>query len=400
MLQTLRKNLQGTIAKIIVAIIVVPFALFGIESLVSGGGIQYVAEVNGEKISAVELQQQVNQQKRRLLMTMGDSIDPSMLDDQMLAAPALEMIIQKSLLTQAAASYGLSIADERLGEFIASMEAFQIDGRFDPNLFRQIVSDQGYSPAGFQEALREDLIMSQLRAGVAGSSFATELEVEQLAAIKQEQRDIRYTILPLEQFRTDAAISEEDILAWYETNQALYMTDESVQLDYIELTVDDFRKPVDESEMLAVYESEKDSFQLAEERRVSHILIEQGADESDEAVQQRLEAAQQRTAEADESFAVLAETLSDDVGSASIGGDLGFTAGDAFPEEMEAVIASLSLDQVSAPVQTDAGWHLIKLTEVRAGQSRSFADVRAELEARLQDEQASRDLVKSVESLR
>jgi len=173
MLQNIRKNSQGPIAKVIVALIVVPFALFVIESLLSGGGVQFVAEVNGQGISAVELQQQINQQKRRLLMSMGENIDPAMLDDQMLAGPSLDFMIRKELLLQSAKSNGLAVSDTRLGEVIGEMEVFQNAGRFDPELYRRVVSDQGYSPGAFQQALREDMLLTQLRAGLAGSEFTT-----------------------------------------------------------------------------------------------------------------------------------------------------------------------------------------------------------------------------------
>lgn len=240
MLQNIRKNFQGTIAKVIVAIIVVPFALFGIESLLGGGGVQYVAEVNGEGISTSELQQQINQQKRRLLMNLGDNVDPSMLDDQMLAGPALEYMIQQKLLMQAAREYGLAISDQRLGEFIADMAPFQVEGVFDPQLYRRVVSDQGYSPAGFQTALRDDLLMMQLRAGLASSEFATASEVDQMEAIREEQRDVRYLLLPLDRFRGEVALDEEQVQDWYDSNQDQFMTEESVELDYIQLRTTDF----------------------------------------------------------------------------------------------------------------------------------------------------------------
>ena len=400
MLLDIRKNLQGTMAKVIVAIIVVPFALFGIESLLSGGGVQYVAEVNGEGISAVELQQQVNQQKRRLLMTMGESIDPSMLDDQMLAGPALDFLIQKELLMQAASGYGLVVSDADLGEFIAGMEVFQTAGQFDPALYRRVISDQGYSPAGFQEALREDLVMSQLRAGLASSEFVTPLELEQVATINDEQRDIRYMILPMEVFRGDAEVGENEILSWYEDNQDNFMTPETVELEYIELRAQDFIKPVEEEKLREIYELEKDNYAAAEERRVSHILFEQGEDETEAELQARINVAEERLASGDEDFAALAQELSDDIGSASLGGDLGYTNGEVFPAEMEEVITGLALNEVSTAVRTDAGWHLIKLTEIQDAESRSFEDVRLELSSQLQQDQASRELVKTVENLR
>ena len=170
-------------AKIIVALIVVPFALFGIESLVGGSGVQYVAEVNGEGITAPELQQQINRQKRQLLMSMGENINPSMLDDQMLAGPVLESMIQKKLFLQAAGDYKLAVSDANLGSILAGIEAFQVAGTFDTNLYRQVLSDQGYSPGSFQDTLREDLLTTQLRAGLSGSEFVTPQEVSQMAVV-------------------------------------------------------------------------------------------------------------------------------------------------------------------------------------------------------------------------
>ena len=400
MLQDIRKNSQGIIAKIIVGLIVLTFALFGVESILTSGGVQYVAEVNGEGISAVELQQQINQQKRRLLMTMGDDIDPSMLDDQVMAGPALDFVIQKELLMQAAGDYGLVVSDARLGDFVAEMEVFQTNGQFDPNLYRRVISDQGYSPAGFQLALREDLVMSQLRSGLASSEFVTSLELDQMAGINDEQRDIRYMILPMEVFRGNAEVGDADILAWYEGNQNSFMTPESVQLEYIELRAGDFFKPVEEAVLREQYEIEKDSFAAAEERRVSHILFERTADESEADFQARINAAEERLAPGGEDFAALAQELSDDIGSASLGGDLGYTDGEVFPAEMEEAIAGLQLNEVSAAVRTDAGWHLIKVTEIQGTEARSFEAVRADLELQLQQEMAGRSLIKAVEELR
>jgi len=386
-------------AKVVVVIIVVPFALFGIETLLGGGGVQYVAEVNGQGISAVELQQQINQQKRRLLMSIGDDVDPAMLDDQLLAGPALEFVVQKTLLMQAAKEYGLAVSDARLGQFIADMQVFQVEGRFDADLYRRIVSDQGYSSKGFQDTLREELIVDQLQAGLASSDFATGAEVEQLAKIEGERRDVRYMLLPLESFRDEMALDDEEVVAWYEENRDRYITAESVDIEYIELTLEDFRQPVEESRLRELYELEKDGFEVPEQRRVSHILFEQGAGESDAALNERIEAAVARLDEG-EDFAAVARELSDDVGSADLGGDLGFTAGDTFPPEMEAAVARMALDELSPALKTDAGRHLVKVTDIRAGETRDFESVRPELELRLQEEQASLALVKAVEDLR
>ena len=263
MLQNIRKNLQGNIAKIIIAIIVVPFALVGIDALLAGGGVQYVAEVNGQRISAGELQQEVNQQKRRLLMRMGDDIDPGMLDDQLLSGPALEFIIQKSLLLQASDRYGMAVPDSAVAGFIGEMDVFRTGDRFDEVLFRQVISDQGYTPAGFYQALREDMLMTQLRSGIAASTFATPREIETLAQINQEQRDIRYMVLPLARFRSDAEITDAAVQDWYDSHGDEFMTEETVTLSYIELTREAFEQPVDEEVLRETFEAEKGAWERA-----------------------------------------------------------------------------------------------------------------------------------------
>ncbi|MCZ6828330.1 MAG: SurA N-terminal domain-containing protein [Gammaproteobacteria bacterium] len=400
MLQSIRKNIQGTMAKIIVGLIIVPFALFGIESLVGGGGARYVAEVNGEGITAPELQQQINQQKRRLLMSMGENIDPSMLDDQLLAGPTLEFMIQKKLFLQAAGEYQMAVSDAALGNIIGAIEAFQIEGKFNSERYRQVLSDQGYSLGSFQDSLRDDLLMTQLRAGLSGSEFVTKQEFNQMAVVNEEQRDLRYLVMPLDDFRSEADLSEAEIEAWYEQNQQSFKTTESVVLEYVELSAVDFYPEVAEDEVRELFELERDAFQLPEERAISHILFEQGEDESDGELQARIEKVVAELAQAEKSFAELARIYSQDLGSANFGGELGLTSGDSFPAEIEAAVAALAVDEVSAPVPSDAGWHLLKVTEIRAGKVVDFAEVRAELELRLQQEGGQRELVKAVEELR
>jgi len=221
-----------------------------------------------------------------------------------------------------------------------------------------------------------------------------------VAKLNEEQRDIRYLVLPLDAFRDTDDLAEADITQWYEANQQRFTTDETVELAYIELTLADFRKPIDEQRLRELYEIEKDNFQLPEERRVSHILFEEQAGESNTELMERVLAAEETLRNGQASFADLAGELSQDVGSAAFGGDLGFTAGDTFPPEMEAVIASAELNAISAPVQTEAGWHLIQVTEIRAGENLDFAAAREDLQMQLQDEEAARELITTVENLR
>ena len=400
MLQSIRKNIQGTMAKVIVGIIIVPFALFGIDSLLGGSVIQNVAEVNGQPITAVELQQQINLQRRQLLMSMGEDIDPSLLDEQKLAGIALEFLVQKLLLLEAASGYDMTISDQSINAQVTSMPSFQTEGQFDPQRYRLLLSDQGYTPAGFRKALREDILVNQLRSGIGGAEFVTASELALLSAIQEEQRDLRYLRIPIDRFKDSNAVAESEVEGWYEANQLRYQTEENVALDYIELRQQDFEPELTEAEVRKLYELEKDSLQVPEIRAVSHILFEQGEAESEQDLQARIASVTAQLEVDAANFPALARQYSQDPGSASLGGELGLTSGDTFPAEIEAAVAQLALDEVSEPVESEAGWHLLLVTEIRGGATPAFDEVRMELEQRLRGERAQRELLRVVESLR
>ncbi|TCO72746.1 SurA N-terminal domain-containing protein [Chromatocurvus halotolerans] len=399
MLQNIRANSKGTLAKIIIGLIVVSFSIFGIESLLVGGGSDAVAEVNGEELSPAEVQQTVNLQKRRLLSMLGDNADPALLDDERLVAQAIDGLIERKLLVQAARKQGLVVADSDVGAIIASMEQFQMDGQFSAPLYQNTLASAGYTPALFQRSLREDLLLAQLRAGLSASEFATPTELGASATVTAEQRDIRYIMLPLNAFNQIDQVSDDDIQAYYDANSDEFMSPESVDISFIELNADAFREPVSEKELREAFELAKQDAQYQTESRVAHILLEQGSDESESAFSTRIEEAQKAINDG-MPFDEAAAMYSDDVGSADFGGDLGFTAGDTFPEPMEEAIAALEPGQISAPVETDAGIHLIKVVERRAGESIQFEDMRAELEQQIQSGDARRELLLAVEQLR
>jgi peptidyl-prolyl cis-trans isomerase D len=399
MLQDIRKSTQGPAVKIIIGLIVISFAAFGIESILLGGGGNSVAEVNGEEVSAFELQQAVNTAKRRLISMMGDNLDPAMLDDERLTPQALDGLISRKLELQAAQDLGLAISEQQIGAVVGGMEEFQIDGKFSPELYTSLLSESGYTPAYFKQSLTGDLVIGQLRSGLAGSDFATPSELGATARIVAEQRDIRYLTIPVDRFRQETEVGDEEVAAYYEANRDNFMTAETVSLDYIELRPEDFYQPVDESALREAYELEKNSYAYATENRVSHILFEEREGESAEEQQARVEAARDAL-DAGTEFAEVAGQYSDDVGSASAGGDLGFSSGDAFPEAMEEAIAALEVGAVSEPVETEAGIHLILVTERREGEAPDFDQLRSQLESRLQEDEAIVELLRVVESLR
>ena len=395
MLQDIRQSTKGTAAKIVVGLIVVTFAFFGIESILVGGGDNEIAKVNGEEIYPQELQQSIDTQRRRLISAMGENLDPAMLEEDRLRGPALEALINSRLLTQSAQEMGLSISEQEIGAVVGGMEQFQADGTFSPEVYKSVLSTAGFTPGSFKQSLYDDMLINQLRGGIAGTEFVTSAELELGGRVILESRDVHYFIIPLEKFASDSPISEAGIEGYYVEHETDYQTQEVVDIDYIELSVDDFKAPVEENAILEAYEAAKNEAQYLTQNRVSHILFESGAaDQSDQVV-----LAQERLA-VGVPFAEVAMELSQDVGSSSRGGDLGFSSGDAFPLEMEVVIAKLEPGVVSQPVETDAGIHLLLVTERKGGEEPRLDEIREQLKDSIQTNEARIVLLRTVESLK
>jgi peptidyl-prolyl cis-trans isomerase D len=396
MLQDIRQQVQGTTAKIVVGVIVISFAFFGIESILVNGGGNEIAEVNGEPVYPQELQQALDTQKRRLIAMMGQNLDPAMLDDEQLRPQALDALINRTLLMQSAEALNLAISEPEIGTVVGSMEQFQVDGAFSPELYKSVLANAGYTPSYFKASLRDDMLLNQLRSGIAGSEFITGTELELNARVISEQRDLRYFVIPRQNFSTILPISDAQIEAYYAAHEVDFRTPESLDIDYLELTLDDFRQPVEESAILEAFELAKQENQFQTQNRVSHILFEPG----DEIVlEQRIAEAREKLA-AGVPFVDVAREYSEDVGSAEKGGDLGYSSGHTFPEAMETAISQLEPGVVSGPVQTEAGTHLILVTERKQGDAPNLEDMHDQLEKNLQTDDARVALLRSVESLR
>ena len=399
MLQNIRDNIQGVIAKIIIALIIVPFAFFGVESLLTGGGANNVAEVNGEDISAQELQQAVYFQKRSLLQRMGENADPAMLDDAMLREGALEQLIQRKLLLQQAEDQNIDVSVTAVDQMILSMPQFQQDGQFSMQLYENMLRSNGYSLAYFKQRLTDDLRISQLSNGFAGSDFVTSQELADAARIVAQKRSFEYVTLPIAQLLDGVTLSDDEINQYYQDNLASFLSEERVKLEYIEVKQADFTQAVDEAQLREAYELEMADFSAKGERRAAHILLEVGGDRDEQATLALAKQISDRIA-AGEVFADLAKELSADTGSAENGGDLGYTSGDTFPVEFEEALFALELNAVSEPVETDAGIHLIVATDIKEATAPTFEERKASIEQRLQLAQAETEFVNTIDQLR
>ena len=281
MLQSMRQSTQSTAAKVIIGLIVLSFAAFGLETLLPGGSGTSVAEVNGEEITPIALQEAITQQKRQLVSVLGDDIDPALLDDDRLQPRALQSLIQRALLLQKSSALNLLASEAQVGNSITSIEVFQLNGMFSPDAYKSVLANAGYTPERFRREEADDIVLTQLQTAISETEFATQTEIAATANIIAEERDVRYLVIPETRLLAGDGLSDSALQKYYHQNEALFFNPEQVVADYILLDPADFVVSVDESVVEEQYEAVKDQYEVAEQSRVSHILLIQEGDESD-----------------------------------------------------------------------------------------------------------------------
>ena len=366
-IQSIKDNSQGIIAKIIVGLIALTFALFGMEAIIGGSGSsQKAAEVNGDEITEIELLRASDFFKRRILAEMGEGADPDLIDDQLVRSRALDELIQRQLLLQVAGQEGLYVAEPRVDQSILQNKNFQRDGSFDRNTYELTLRNLQIAPREYKAQLTQDLLIQQAQIGLAASAFMTTNELEALTKIDQQVRGFSYITVTAKELSEGVGISDAEVLAYYEDNQADFMTEENMIIEYLELKQADFAKDINVSdvEVKELYQQEVNALSQQQERRAAHILI--GTDSRTTADAEALIQEVADKLAQGEDFAQLAKTYSEDPGSADSGGDLGFVEKGAFVAPFEDALFSLNEGEVSDIVETEFGFHLIRLEELRS----------------------------------
>ena len=383
MLQDIRENAQGTIAKIIIGLLIVSLSIWGMDAIVGGfAGEPEVATVNGEDITEREFLRVVQMESQRRLSEM-DTPDPSLLNEDQIRQDVLESLIREQVLIQDANAQGLELSDADIDSLITQMPQFQVDGTFNRDRFVATVRNMGMGVGEFREAMRKQYVVNQIRAGIAQSAMVTEENVAQLLRIQNQTRDFRVLTLTADEVREDVEVSDAEIEAYYQENIEDYRLPERVDAEYIALSLEALAETVDVSdEELESYYKERASELASEERRAAHILIEGGDEASDtvSTIQERLASG--------EKFADLAEEFSADSMSAAEGGDLGFAGRGIYDEAFEETLFALEKGEVSEPVETSFGVHLIKLLDVRKAEVPPLEEMKDELRRELAQREA------------
>ena len=385
MLQAIREKAQGWIAWTIVILISVPFALWGIQEYLGVGSEPEVAVVNGEKITQRMLDQRVRDFRENLRFSLGDNYSAELFDDARLKPQVLNAMVEERLLADSASDWNLRTGDAQARGFIVTVPAFQRDGRFDQQAYEAALRNRGMSRVSFEQGVRQDLALSQLRGGIRETVFVTETDLRARVRLGAEQRSVRYARLPASSFIDQAVPSEEQLRRYYESNQDRYRTPERVQVDYLLLDASALGSLVDVNDeaLQQYFRDHRAEFVAREERAMRHILVTvaPGAGEDDVAKAQGKANDLLAQLRGGADFASLAQANSDDPGSAKSGGDLGWVERGLMVPAFEDAAFTLAKGDFSDPVRTEFGFHIIQVTDVRGGSDATFADMRDKVEA-------------------
>lgn len=381
MLTWIRKKSSGVFMTIVMGILILAFALWGVGDYFAQSSNDKLATVNGKTITYTEFLNQFTNYRNNMMNQFGEGFDPSYFDSPILKRNYLESMINSELVRQVALENGYTVTAAEIRQTIEEAPAFKDEnGQFDKSLYAAFLSQTNQSAQMLQMKLESEQAGQVLNGMFDTTSFVTQAEAEKMALLNKQTRDFNYINISPDQFLDGIEITAEEIETYYSDNSSQFMTDEQVAVNYIELDASDVANSIDVSEQAAleVYESDKERFMKPEQRKAAHILVN-----DDDDAESLLQEIQDKLA-AGEDFAELAKTYSQDPGSATAGGDLGWVSPQDMVEEFDAELFSMESGQISEPVKTQFGYHLIQLNDIKAGEIPVFEAVKADIIQELQ----------------
>ena len=384
MLQSIRDGLQSHkwLMYIVLGSLALIFAAWGAYGIVSfnAGGSTYAAEAGGQKVSIETARSAWLNQQAQYQQRLGGEIPPA--QKAFLQDRLLESMIRDALLTQRSHDLGYRVSEADVRDAVRNEPAFQIEGKYSPEVARERLAQAGITLNAFEIELRGALQRAQLQNGIIVSDFQTATEIQRARALENEQREVRYALLSPDKYSADIQVDDAAVDAYYKSHQAQYMTPESASLQYAELRLDQLAAQVSlsDADLQAAYDKNKDRYNEPEKRHGRHILIPIGKDDAAARKQADEVLAQ---AKAGKDFAALAKQYSQDPGSADKGGDLGWADRKQFVGPFADALFGMAVAELRGPVKTQFGYHIIRLDEIQPGKTKSFESVRPELEAQL-----------------
>ncbi|MGI8739530.1 MAG: SurA N-terminal domain-containing protein [Gammaproteobacteria bacterium] len=398
MLIAIRDRVSGWIAYVIVVLISLTFALWGIDQYFGGADERVAAEVNGVDIPMDAFSYQF-QQERSYLQQAYDGELPAGQTDAMLKQVVIQGMARAEVLQQETQSAGYRVSDAVLLNELGGMQVFHADGQFDPQRYEQLLQAQQQTKAGFEDNLRSQIGLSYFEDGINRSAFLPPVTREQLLSLKNQRRSVEYFTIPAEP--EEVKVSDEAITDYYQANRQHFQSPERVRLAYIDLSEQARTRSLDvnENALRAFYRSQTELYADPEQRRARHILIKSsgGGKDADAALKRASELAAR--ARQGEDFARLAEVYSEDALSAPVGGDLGFIARGDMDASLEDALFALDKGETSDPVKTSLGYQVVQLADIKPARSEPFTQVRDQVDRAYRRENAKEAFIERAEQL-
>jgi len=383
------------IAQGILALITLPFAFFGVDFYFNrGDSVQTVATVDGRKISQAEFDDSLREQQQRMRQALGGNFDPAMLDSPEVRYALVDQLVNQRLLENRARADRFRVSDTQLQQFIAGLPPFQEDGKFSADKYRQVLTAQGMSPLAFEQRVRGELVLAPLQDPIVNGSIAAQSSVQRYLSLLEQKREVAVAPIAAEPFEKSVKVADADVKAFYDKNPSAFNTPELAKIEYLVLNQDAIaaQVKVDPAEVRQAYDANAKQYTTNEERQASHILIAVKPDASEaekNAAKQKATALLEKARAKPDSFAELAKANSQDTGSAAQGGDLGSFARGAMVKPFEDAVFAAKVGDIVGPVQSDFGYHVIKVTGVTPSHVQSFDEVKGRIEADLKRQKAA-----------
>lgn len=383
MLQTIHDKLRGVFATTILTALGVVFIFWGVEAKIGTFTKAQGIEVNGTELNVQDVRRDYQAELSRYQAAFGAAGLPEEMRGQ-LQKSALDKAVLSELVRQRTQKLRFVASDKEVLEIIQQVPAFQVDGKFSADAYHAALRSAALRPDQFEREQREFAVARQLDRGISSSAFVLPAEMNRRIALMNESRDIAWVTIPAAEFLPQVALDEAALKAWYDGHQSLYMTEEQASVEYVELSLDAMASAatVTESQMREFYETNKERFSTPGRRHARHILI--AINDGDEAAAAAKAKKVYERARAGEDFAKLAKELSDDAGSAGAGGDLGWALRSDFVPAFADAVWAMKPGDLSEPVRSEFGFHIIKLEAAENDSTKSFEEVRAQIEPEVQ----------------
>ena len=373
-------------AQLILFLMMVPFAFFGVDYYFRGGSTaDTVATVGKDKISQADFDQALRDQQQRARQMMGRNFDPAMFDNPEVRFAVLDQVVNDHLLTGKARDEKFRVSDAQLREVIASIPAFQDGGRFSPERYELYLAGQSTNRLAFEDKVRRDMLAAAVQEPIAAANVVARPSTERFLGLLEQQREVAIAVVNAEPFVKDVKVDEAEVKAFYDKNQAAFQTPELARVEYLILSADALLAgaTVDPAEVKKHYEGNMAQYSTPEQRTVAHVLIpvKPDANEADRAAaRKQADELLAKAKAAPAKFGDLAREFSKDPGSAQQGGDLGTFPRGTMVKAFEDAAFAANVGDIVGPVSTEFGWHIIKVNGITPGKVQAFDEVKAQIE--------------------